>query len=150
MPRSDRSSHPTTRSAPRSPLASRWFGVPAAVWAAVVLVIVLAWLAQVLAARQGMAEQAGLRNQQAADQMAARLGRDLPSRGESQARIEWLSAVGQIEEVRWSDASGAVIAQLGAAVPVAGVPDWFVRLSPIDVAQGLAVLPLDGQSCSKY
>ena len=63
MIRPERTHPPAHRPSSRRPFAGRWLGVPAAVWAAVLLAVVLAWLAQVLAMRQGLAEQAGLRNQ---------------------------------------------------------------------------------------
>ncbi len=144
MTKTDPSRRPVDCAAPRRPLAGPWVGVPVAVWAAVILLTVLAWLALALAARQGVAEQAAARNQRAADRLATRLGSDLPSRADAQARLEEFAALAQVDQIRWADASGVAIAQLGGSeVPVA--PGWFVRLAPIAVPDGLATLMVEGR-----
>lgn len=144
MTTTDRSRPPVARSARRRPLDGPWLGVPAAVWAAVLLLTVLAWAAMALATRQGVADQAAARNQRAADRLATRLGRDLPTRTDAQAQLEALVALAPVERLRWIDASGAVIAQLGGADAPAA-PGWFVRLWPIDAPDGLATLIVDGR-----
>lgn len=144
MTTTDRSRADVARAVPRRPLAGPWLGVPVAVWAAVLLVTVLAWAALVLATRPGVADEAAARNQHAADRLATWLGRELPTRADAQARLEALAALGEVERIRWLDASGRAIAQLGAADAPAA-PQWFVRLWPIVAPDGLATLIFDGR-----
>lgn len=145
MPRVHRSRPSTQRGSARRPLAAGWLGVPTTLWAAVALAVLLAWLAQVLGARAGVADEAALRNQQAAQRLAGELVHERVTPADAPRRLAALLPATGVELVRWTDADGATIAQAVGALEAAEVPDWFVRIAPLTPAPGLATLMLQGR-----
>lgn len=132
----------------RTPVGRRgrvWIGVPPALWAAVAIAIVLAWLAQVLVARAGIDAQAAARNQQAAELLAARLGAANADVHEVESRLGDAAAGGQFESVRWTDVGGATLVSVRNARAEAAVPGWFRRFAPLAPASGRAALMLGGR-----
>jgi hypothetical protein len=100
-----------------------WLGIPMAVWAAVVVAVVLAWLGQVLGARAGMSEQAAARNQRAAERLAS----GLRSATELDADLAIAAASGQFASIRVAEPDGRSIAQADGEIAARDVPLWFKR-----------------------
>ena len=111
--------------------------------AALVLLLVLAWLGQVLALRQGVAQQASVNNQAAADRLGAALARDMPARHQAAARLAQLRVLDVGAALTWVDTQGEPLAQSPAEQAEFPAPAWFMRLAPITPAEGLALVPLD-------
>ncbi len=118
-----------------------WLGIPMAVWAAVVVAVVLAWLGQVLGARAGMSEQAAARNQRAAERLAS----GLRSATELDADLAIAAAAGQFASIRVAEPDGRSIAQADGEIAARDVPLWFKRFAPLAPLPGRALLTLDGR-----
>ena len=98
--------------------------------AALVLLLVLAWLGQVLALRQGVAQQASVNNQVAADRLGAALARDLPAPHQAMARLAQLRVLDVGAALTWVDTQGEPLAQSPAEQAEFPAPAWFMRLAP--------------------
>ncbi len=133
---------PPSKSVPTPPgrRGRVWIGVPPALWAAVALAVVLAWLAQVLMARAGLDEQAEARNQQVAEQLAARLSTANASLHEVESKLQDVVAGGQFESLSWVDVSGTTVVRTRSPVAAFAAPGWFRQFAPLAPARGRATL----------
>jgi len=111
-------------------------------WLAIIVSMLLALcgslLASLLSARAYLEQQLSMKNADNASALALSLSQQNPDVVAVELAVSALFDSGHYESIRVHDPHGKLIIERTAETGSTGVPDWFVRLLPIDPAPGEA------------